>query len=46
MCDSRRLKINVGNGEMLVAKKDKRGSCEKVKVTAEEMQEVENFKYL
>ena len=38
------LKINVGKSEVLVVKKDQRESCENVRVSGEEMQEVDEFK--
>ena len=44
-CDSMGLKINVEKSKVLV-KKDQRGSCEKVRVSGEEMQEVDKFNYL
>ena len=45
-CDSMRLKINVGKRKVLTIKKDQVGSCEKVRVNGEEMQEVDNFNYM
>ena len=39
------LTINVGKSEVLGVKKDHRGSCEKVRVNGDKMQEGENFKY-
>ena len=45
-CDSMGLKINVGKSKMLTIKKDQMGSCEKVRVNGEELQEVDKFKYL
>ena len=45
-CDSMGLKINVGNSKVLTVKKDQMGSCEKVRVSGEKMQEVDKFKYL
>ena len=45
-CDSIGLKIDVGKSKVLVVKKDQRESNEKVRVSWEEMQEVEKFNYL
>ena len=45
-CDSVWLKINVGKSKVLEVKKEERGSCEKVRVSGEEMQEVVKFNYL
>ena len=45
-CDSMGLKINVGKSKVLTIKKDQMGSCEKVRVNGEEMQEVDKFNYL
>ena len=36
-CDSMRLKINVGKSKVLRIKKDQMGSCEKVRVSGEEL---------
>ena len=44
--DIMELKINVKNSNMLVVKKDQLGTCEKVRVREEEMQEVDKFNYL
>ena len=46
MSDRMKLKTNVGKSKVLVVKKDQRGSCEKVGVNGEEMQEVNELKYL
>ena len=40
------LKIYVGKSKMLTIKKDQMGSCEKVRVNGEELQEVDKFNYL
>ena len=40
------LKYNVGKSKILVVKKDQRRSCEKVRVTGEEIVEVDKFYYL
>ena len=40
------LKINVGEGKVLVVKKDQRTSCEKVWMSREEIEDVKKFKYL
>ena len=40
------LKINVGKSKGLVIKKDQRRSSTKVRVSGEERQEVDKFKYL
>ena len=45
-CDRIGLKTNVGNRKVSGVKKDQRGSCEKAKVSGEEMQEVNRFSYL
>ena len=45
-CDSIRMKINVGKIKVLMVKMDQMGSCEAVRVTGEEMQEVDKFNYL
>ena len=44
-CDSMGLKINVMKSNVLTIKKDQMGSCEKVKVNGQELQEVEKFNY-
>ena len=45
-CDNMELKINVGKSKVLAVKKNQMGSCEKVRVSGEEMQEVDKFNYL
>ena len=45
-CDSMGLKINIGKSKVLAIKKDQMGSCEKVRVNGEEIQEVRKFNYL
>ena len=45
-CDSRGLKVNVEKSKVLMIKKDQMGSCKKVKVSREEMQEVDKFNCL
>ena len=48
-CDSMGLKINAGKGKVLTIKKIQMGSCEKVRVNGEELQEVDEvdkFNYL
>ena len=42
-CDSMGLKINAGKSNILTIKKEQVGSCERVRVNGEEMQEVDNF---
>ena len=37
------LKINVGKSKLLMVKNDQMWSCEKVRVSEEEMQEVDKF---
>ena len=37
------LKMNVGKGKVLLVKKDQIGSCQKVRVSEEKMQEVDKF---
>ena len=43
-CEKMGLKINVGKSKVLIVKKDQRVICEKVRVSWEEMQEVNKFK--
>ena len=43
-CEKMGLKINVGKSKVLIVKKDQRVICEKVKVSWEDMQEVNKFK--
>ena len=45
-CDGMGLKINVGKSKVLMVKKGEMGSCEKVRVSGEEMQEMDKFNYL
>ena len=45
-CGSMGLKINVGKSKRLVVKKNQMGSCKKVRMNGEEMQEVNKFNYL
>ena len=45
-CDSMGLKINVGKSKVLMVKEDQMRSCEKVRVSGEEMQQVNKFNYL
>ena len=45
-CDSMGLKINVGKSKVLTIKKEQMGSCERVRVNREELQEVGKFNYL
>ena len=45
-CDTMGLKINVGESKILMIKKDQRRSCEKLRVSEEELQDVEEFNYL
>ena len=45
-CDSMGLKNNVGKSKVLTIKNDQMGSCEKVRVNGEELQEVDKFDYL
>ena len=45
-CDSIGLKINVGKSKVLMAKKNRMGSCEKLRGSREEMHEVDKFNYL
>ena len=45
-CDNMGLKINVGKRKVLMVKQDQMGSCEKVRVSGEEMEEVGKFNYL
>ena len=40
------LKINLWKSKVLTTKKDDMGSCEKVRVNGEEIQEVDEFNYL
>ena len=40
------LRIAIGKSKVLMAKKDQKGSCEKVRVSGEEMQEEDKFNYL
>ena len=40
------LKIDVGKSKVLTIKKYQMGSCEKVRLNGEELQEVDKFKYL
>ena len=42
-CDSMGLKMNVGKGKVLLVKKDQIGSCQKMSVSGEKMQEVDKF---
>ena len=42
-CDSMGLKITVWKSKVLTIKKDQMGTCEKVRVNGEEMQEVDKF---
>ena len=44
--DGMGLEVEVEKNKMLVVKKDQRGSCEKVRVSGEEMQEVDQFNNL
>ena len=46
VCDSIRLKINVGKSKVLTIKKNQMGNCENVGVNGKEMQEVDKFNYL
>ena len=46
VCDKMMFKINFGKSKVLVVIKDQVGSCEKVGVSGEEMQEVDKFNYL
>ena len=46
VCDCVGLKISVGKSKVLTIKKDEMGSCEKVRVNGEEMQEVDKLNYL
>ena len=46
VCDSMGLKSNVGKSKVLMVKRDQMGSCEKVRVSGEEMQKVDKFNYL
>ena len=46
VCDSMGLKINVRKSKVLMVEKDQMGSCEKVRVNGEEIQEVDKFNYL
>ena len=45
-CDCMGLKINAGKSKVLVVKKNQMGSCEIVRESGEEMQEVGKFNYL
>ena len=45
-CDGTGLKINVGKSKVLKIKKDQMGSCKKVRVNGEEIQEVDKFNCL
>ena len=45
-CDCMGLKINAGKSKVLVVKKNQMGSCEIVRESGEEMQEVSKFNYL
>ena len=45
-CDSMGLNAKIGKIEVLMVKKDQMGSCEKVRVSGEEMHEVDKFNYL
>ena len=45
-CDSMGLKINVWKMKVLVVKNEQMGSCEKVRVRGEEIQEVDKFNSL
>ena len=40
------LKINVGKSKVLTITKDQMGSCERVRVNGEKMQEMGKFNYL
>ena len=42
----REEKINVGKSRVIMVKKDQMGSCEKVRESGKEMQEVDKFNYL
>ena len=44
-CDRMKLNINVGKITVLVTRRDLRGSCEKMSVDKEEMEEGDIFKY-
>ena len=46
VCDTMVLKINLWKSKVLIVKKDPMGSCEKVRVRKEEMQEVDKFNYM
>ena len=41
-----RLKINVGKSKILMVRKDQMVSCKDVRVSGEEIQEVDKFNYL
>ena len=43
VCGSMGLKISVGKSKVLTIKKDQMGSCEKVRVNGEEIQEEDKF---
>ena len=44
--DSMGLKIIVGKSKVLTIEKDQMGSCERLRVNGEELQEVDKFNYL
>ena len=46
VCDSMGLKINVGKSKVLMVKKNQMLSCEKGRVSREEMQKVDKINYL
>ena len=45
-CDSMGLKVNIGKSKVLTIKKNQVGSCERVRVNGEKMQDVDKFNYL
>ena len=45
-CDRMGLKISVEKNKVLVVRKNQRGSCEKIRVSWEEIPKVEKFTYL